>query len=101
MAGSNENGGQLPNALDKRPTRGACRMVKTNYIVRLTQSRIKVVLDLKHGSARSKSVHSLLALDVGAIICQHCPMEDKYWTKMSEDKKKKKKKRPYFRDQCE
>lgn len=43
-------------------------MVKTCRIVRLTESRIKVVFDAKLRKATNKRVHNLLADDVGAVI---------------------------------
>ena len=72
---------------DERPVRGACRLVKTNCIVRITQAKIKVVIDPVHRRATDKAVHSLLAHDTGAIVHQHCPMNTAYWKRMSDESK--------------
>ncbi|TQD69467.1 hypothetical protein C1H46_045000 [Malus baccata] len=79
--------GFVPNLPDERPVRGACRLVKTNRIVRITQAKIKVVIDPVHRRATDKVVHSLLAHDTGAIVRQHCPMNTAYWKRMSDESK--------------
>ncbi|KAM1728148.1 hypothetical protein ACFX12_018690 [Malus domestica] len=79
--------GSVPNLPDERPVRGACRLVKTNRIVRITQAKIKVVIDPVHRRATDKVVHSLLAHDTGAIVRQHCPMNTAYWKRMSDESK--------------
>ncbi|RXH76671.1 hypothetical protein DVH24_019559 [Malus domestica] len=60
--------GSVPNLPDERLVRGACRLVKTNRIVRITQVNIKVVIDPVHRRTHDKVVHSLLAHDMGAIV---------------------------------
>ncbi|KAB2608219.1 hypothetical protein D8674_011387 [Pyrus ussuriensis x Pyrus communis] len=70
--------GYVPNLPDERLVRRACRLVKTNCIVRITQVKINVVIDPVHRRATNKVVHSLLACDTGATVRQHCPMNMTY-----------------------
>ncbi|TQE07290.1 hypothetical protein C1H46_007112 [Malus baccata] len=57
--------GSIPNLSDEIPMCGACGLVKTNHIVRISQEKIKVVIDPVHRRATGKVVHSLLAQDMG------------------------------------
>ncbi|RXH76897.1 hypothetical protein DVH24_019785 [Malus domestica] len=56
-------GGATKNLLDERPLCGACRLVKTNHIVRIMQANIKTIKDPVHRRATNKVVHNLLAHD--------------------------------------
>ncbi|KAM1925400.1 hypothetical protein ACFX13_032680 [Malus domestica] len=79
--------GFVPNLPDERPVCGACRLVKTNRLVRITLAKIKVVIDPVHRQTTDKVVHSLLAHDTRAIVHQHYPMNITYWKRMSDELK--------------
>ena len=80
--------GHLPMVSNDRPTRGACRQIKTSRIVRTTQEKIRVSYNSVSRRATVSGVHSLLVHDIGAIIRSHCPMNTGYWRTISASERK-------------
>ncbi|KAK1552982.1 hypothetical protein Q3G72_026713 [Acer saccharum] len=80
--------GHLPRVSDDRPTRGACRQIKTSRIVRMTQEKIRVSYNSVSRRATVAGVHSLLVHDIGAIVWSHCSMNMGYWRTISASERK-------------
>ncbi|CAL8991582.1 unnamed protein product, partial [Prunus brigantina] len=66
----------------KKNTRGPCRQLKTAKVTRVTNSRISIGYDERHGAAPTAELHSSLAHDVGHVVRTHCPMRWKSWKVM-------------------
>ncbi|CAN6571725.1 unnamed protein product [Malus baccata var. baccata] len=79
--------GYVPNLPNERPVRGACRLVKTNRIVCITQAKIKVVIDPVLGDQLIKLFIACWHIIRRLLFANTAQLNTTYWKRMFDESK--------------